>query len=97
MIDADGRLCGLFTDSDLARLIEARRDAALDRPIEEVMTRDPRTAIVGSRVLDAVEVLRRHKISELPVVDADSRPVGLLDVTDLIGGVAADDAAVRVA
>ena len=44
-----------------------------------------------------MEVLRRHKISELPVVDADGRPVGLLDVTDLIGGVAAEDAAVRVA
>jgi arabinose-5-phosphate isomerase len=97
LIDADGRLSGLFTDSDLARLIEARRDAALDRPIAEVMTRNPRTAVVGSRVLDAVEVLRRHKISELPVVDADGRPVGLLDVTDLIGGIPADDAAARVA
>jgi arabinose-5-phosphate isomerase len=97
LIDADGRLAGLFTDSDLARLIEARRDAALDRPIAEVMTRDPRTAVVGSRVLDAVEVLRRFKISELPVVDAEGRPVGLLDVTDLIGDIAAEDAAARVA
>ena len=41
LIDADGRLCGLFTDSDLARLIEARRDEALDRPIAEVMTPQP--------------------------------------------------------
>jgi arabinose-5-phosphate isomerase len=44
-----------------------------------------------------VEVLRRHKISELPVVDADGRPVGLLDVTDLIGGIPAEDATARVA
>jgi arabinose-5-phosphate isomerase len=85
LVDEDGRLCGLFTDSDLARLIEARRDDALDRPIAEVMTRDPFTARLGARVLDAVEVLRRHKISELPVVDAAGRPAGLLDVTDLIG------------
>ena len=97
LIDADGRLCGLFTDSDLARVIEARRDQALDRPIAEVMTRDPLTAAVGSRVLDAVDLLRRHKISELPVVDADGRPVGLLDVTDLIGAFPAEDAAARVA
>ncbi len=97
LIDDDGRLSGLFTDSDLARLIEARRDDALDRPIAEVMTRDPLTAVIGSRVLDAVEVLRRHKISELPVVDADGRPVGLLDVTDLIGTVPAEEAAARVA
>jgi arabinose-5-phosphate isomerase len=97
LIDADGRLAGLFTDSDLARLIEARRDAALDRPIAEVMTHDPRTAVVGSRVLDAVEVLRRYKISELPIVDAEGRPVGLLDVTDLIGSIPAEDAAAKVA
>ena len=61
------------------------------------MTRNPLTAVVGSRVLDAVEVLRRHKISELPVVDADGRPVGLLDVTDLIGSLPAEEAAARVA
>jgi arabinose-5-phosphate isomerase len=97
LIDEDGRLCGLFTDSDLARLIEARRDDALDRPIAEVMTREPLTAAVGSRVLDAVDVLRRHKISELPVVDGDGRPVGVLDVTDLIGAFPAEEAAARVA
>jgi arabinose-5-phosphate isomerase len=84
LIDADGRLCGLFTDSDLARLIEARRDDALDRPIAEVMTRQPLTATLGDRVLDALDVLRRRKISELPVIDSESRPVGLLDITDLL-------------
>src|SRR5262249_10546060 len=81
----DGRLCGLFTDSDLARLFEQRKDEALDRSIAEVMTSNPLTVTLGTRVLDAVEVLRRHKISELPVVDASGRPVGLLDITDLIG------------
>ncbi len=61
------------------------------------MTRSPLTAALGSRVLDAVDVLRRHKISELPVVDAAGRPVGLLDVTDLIGAISAEEATVRVA
>jgi len=84
LVEDDGRLCGLFTDSDLAKLIEQRRDDALDRPIGEVMTRHPFTVRVGSRVGDAVELLRAHKISELPVLDAEGRPVGLLDITDLI-------------
>ncbi len=91
--EPDGRLAGLFTDSDLARLIEARQDAALDRPIAEVITATPRTVPLGARVSEAVEVLRRHKISELPVVDAEGRPVGLLDVTDLIAFVPAEAAA----
>src|SRR6266480_3811948 len=56
LTDADGRLCGLFTDSDLARLFEQRRDDALDRPIAEVMTRDPLTVAQGTRVIDAVDV-----------------------------------------
>jgi arabinose-5-phosphate isomerase len=93
LIDADGRLAGLFTDSDLARLIEARRDNALDRPVAEVMTAKPLTLPVGSRVAEAVELLRRHKISELPVVDEERRPVGLLDVTDLINFVPAEGVA----
>ncbi len=90
LVDDDGRLCGLFTDSDLARLIEKRRDAALDRPIREVMTANPITMALGSRVGEAVELLRRHRISELPVVDGAGKPAGLLDITDLIGVAPAD-------
>jgi arabinose-5-phosphate isomerase len=85
LTDEGGRLCGLFTDSDLARLFEQRRDAALDRSIAEVMTERPYTVTVGTRVIDALEMLRCCKISELPVVDGAGRPVGLLDITDLIG------------
>jgi arabinose-5-phosphate isomerase len=91
---ADGRLCGLFTDSDLARVFEQRRDAVLDRPIREVMTTNPITVAAGTRVADALAVMRQHKISELPVIDEAGRPIGLLDVTDLIGFPPADDAAV---
>jgi arabinose-5-phosphate isomerase len=85
LTDEGGRLCGLFTDSDLARLIEDRRDEALDRPIAEVMTRQPRTLPLGARVGEALDLLHRHKISELPIVDSAHRPVGLIDITDLIG------------
>jgi arabinose-5-phosphate isomerase len=90
--DADGRLCGIFTDSDLARLFEQRRDAALDRPISEVMIHGPVTIAQGTRVADAVELLRRHRISELPVTDAAGIPVGLLDITDVLGLMPAEDA-----
>ena len=85
LVDADGRLAGLFTDSDLARLFENRADDALDLPIERVMTRRPVVIGPSARVGEAVELLQGRKISELPVVDADGRPVGMLDITDLIG------------
>jgi arabinose-5-phosphate isomerase len=93
----DGRLCGLFTDSDLARLFEQRRDGLLDRPIGEVMTADPITVPLGTRMVDAVEVLGSRKISELPVIDGEGRPVGLLDITDMIGLLPHEEAALPAA
>lgn len=84
LVDDDGRLTGLFTDSDLARLFEARRDDALDRPVSEVMTVGPITVTSGSMLLDAVTILAQRKISELPVVDAAGAPIGLLDITDVV-------------
>lgn len=85
LLDEQGRLAGLFTDSDLARLFTERRDQCLDRPIAEVMTHSPITVLTSSRLLEAVEIIQDRKISELPVVDEQGRPAGLLDITDLIG------------
>jgi arabinose-5-phosphate isomerase len=85
LVDGDGRLSGIFTDSDLARLFEHRRDADLDGPIGDVMTRHPCTVSIDSMMTDAVAVMVERKISELPVVDADGKPVGLLDITDVVG------------
>jgi arabinose-5-phosphate isomerase len=84
LVDAAGTLRGLFTDSDLARLFEHKRDAALDRPICEVMTADPLRVPQGSMALDAISILGERKISELPVVDEGAQPVGMIDVTDVV-------------
>jgi arabinose-5-phosphate isomerase len=78
-------LLGIFTDSDLARLFEKRREVELDRPIGEVMTPHPYSIGTGARLAEAIEVMKDHRISELPVVDGDDHVVGLIDVTDLIG------------
>jgi arabinose-5-phosphate isomerase len=91
LTDELGRLSGLFTDSDLARIFEQRQDDALDQPISEVMTRNPQTVMQGTRVGEAVEHLRRHRISELPVLDPAGRPVGLLDITDVLGFLPAEE------
>jgi arabinose-5-phosphate isomerase len=79
-----GQLTGIFTDSDLARLFEARRDAEMDRPICRVMTSHPTTISCGKIMSQAIEVFVQKKISELPVVDDQYRPCGLIDVTDIV-------------
>lgn len=83
--DDRGMLLGIFTDSDLVRLFEKRREDELDRPIGEVMTANPLRATAGAMLGEAVELMKARKISELPVVDAEGRLLGLIDVTDLIG------------
>jgi arabinose-5-phosphate isomerase len=93
ILDDVGMLAGIFTDSDLARLFERRNDAAIDGPIRGVMTSLPTTVTAGTRLRDAVAVLESRRLSELPVVDADGRPLGLLDIVDLVGLTPADVAA----
>jgi len=88
--DGNARLLGIFTDSDLARLFEKRREVELDRPIGTVMTADPYAIRVGATLAEAVDLMKAHKISELPVVDRGEHLVGLIDVTDLIGLVPAE-------
>jgi arabinose-5-phosphate isomerase len=84
LVDNDGRLAGLFTDSDLARLLETRNDAALDQPIASRMTVNPTTTRRGALLCEAMAVMSHRRISELPVIDDQRRPIGLLDITDLV-------------
>ena len=84
LVDGQGKLSGIFTDSDLARLFEHRRDQELDGPICQVMTKNPLRVELNSMMVDAVAIMAGRKISELPVVDADGKPVGLIDITDVV-------------
>ncbi|MEM6364440.1 MAG: KpsF/GutQ family sugar-phosphate isomerase [Planctomycetota bacterium] len=84
LVDANNRLCGLFTDSDLAKLLQQRREMTLDDPVADSMTQHPKTILGGERLTSAIELLNQGKYSELPVVDDDGCPIGMIDVTDLI-------------
>ncbi len=85
LVDPEGKLSGIFTDSDLARLFEQHRDGDLDAPIRDVMTAQPLQIPGGTMMIDAVALMAQRKISELPVVDAEGRPLGLIDITDVVG------------
>lgn len=84
IVDEKDQLAGIFTDSDLARLFESHRESALDQPIHEVMTQRPIVVPSGSMVSDAVAIMAERKLSELPVIDTCGKPLGLLDITDLV-------------
>jgi arabinose-5-phosphate isomerase len=84
LTDDGGKVSGIFSDGDLRRLILADDAAALRRPVAEVMTRDPKRVRAEALASEAMAVMKQHRIDELPVVDAEERPVGLIDVQDLV-------------
>jgi len=83
VVDKSGRLKGIFTDGDLRRHLEV--DEKLPRrKIKEVMTKNPTVVSKEMLAAEAMRILQGKKIDEVPVVDRRGRPVGLLDVQDLL-------------
>ncbi|MDD5747129.1 MAG: KpsF/GutQ family sugar-phosphate isomerase [Candidatus Omnitrophica bacterium] len=83
VVNAKKQLSGIFTDGDLRRHLEI--DAAiLTKPVSAVMTKNPVTINGECLAVEALRVLKEKKIDEIPVVDNHKRPVGLLDVQDLL-------------
>jgi len=81
----DGTLAGIFTDGDLRRLVFSQSDSdPLDVPIGSVMTKNPKRVCDTDMLHDVVQLVREYRIDEVPVVDADNKVVGLIDVQDLI-------------
>ncbi len=84
IVDGEGKLSGIFTDGDLRRLVLDGGAAALSQKLSAVMTRNPQRLANTALVRDAVQLVRRRRQDEIPVVDEDDRPIGLLDVQDLV-------------
>ncbi len=84
VVDALGALVGFFTDGDLRRLWERGLASSRELRIDDAMTKNPRTIDGETFALEALALLHRHAIDQLPVVDADGRLIGLLDVQDLL-------------
>ena len=82
VVGADGKVAGIFTDGDLRRVLE--RDGDFRKlPIADVMTRQPRTIGPDHLAVEAVELMERHRINQMLVVDADGALIGALNMHDL--------------
>lgn len=78
-----GKLVGIFTDGDLRRHFDGNENL-LKLKIKDVMTRNPTMITKDQLAVEALRILKEKKIDELPVVDARLRPIGMLDVQDLL-------------
>ncbi len=83
VVDAAGRVAGLFTDGDLRRALERPLDLQ-QANIADLMTKNPKTIRVEELAVAAVEKMDTLKINGLLVVDADNTLVGALNMHDLL-------------
>lgn len=83
VVDPNDVVLGIVTQGDFVRHFMTQK---LDRAdaVTKVMTPKPKTIHVEDLVTNAVEIMTKSAIDELPVVDDEHRLVGLIDVQDLV-------------
>lgn len=83
ILEDDGRLAGVFTDGDLRRTLDRTIDIHT-AIIDAVMTPHGKTARPDMLAAEALKIMEDHKIGALVVVDSDDRPIGALNMHDLL-------------
>lgn len=83
VVNGRGKLAGIFTDGDLRRISQSG-SIDLGIPVHKCMGRHTKTVRPNQHVSAAAHVLRTHHVDQVVVVDDEDRPVGLLDVQDLL-------------
>ena len=82
VLDAAGRIRGIFTDGDLRRALAKITDISATR-VADVMSASPRTIRPEALAAEAVQIMEEHKVNQLLVVDARGGLVGALNMHDL--------------
>jgi len=84
VVGKDGKLAGIVTDADLRRLMAKHGRTAFEFNAGDVMTADCKRIRADALAAEATALFHKYRIDDLPVVDADNRPVGLIDVQDIV-------------
>lgn len=84
VVDEQDRLVGVFTDGDLRRALDHSDIDLREARIDELYTPGGKTCPAGLLAAEALGLMERHKINALIVVDEDHRPVGALNMHDLL-------------
>jgi arabinose-5-phosphate isomerase len=84
VVDGSGKLTGIITDADLRRLIAEEGKSAFALKVADVMTRECKKIRADALASEATAIFHKYRIDELPVIDAEGKPVGLIDVQDIL-------------
>jgi len=98
LVVESGKLFGVISDRDLLKALspnigtasERTRDlATLNKKVHQIMTRKPVTLSLKAGIYEAIEVFNNHKISCIPVVDEEHKPVGIISWRDILKAIEA--------
>ena len=84
VVDSKGGLLGIFTDGDFRRHIEDDLNI-LNNPVSSVMTKNPTSVNADDLAVEVLKIIEKRHIDDIPVLDADKKVVGLVDIQDLPG------------
>jgi len=82
LIVSEKKLAGILTHGDFVRLYTSDLNAG-ERPISEVMTKNPITVKDGELAVEAVNILSEHRIDDIVIVNNAGEPLGIIDSQDL--------------
>ncbi len=84
IVDQSGKLAGIITDADLRRAMADKGTGVFDCKTNEIMTPDCKRVTESTLAAEAMALFHEYRIDELPVVDEKDRPVGMIDVQDIV-------------
>jgi arabinose-5-phosphate isomerase len=84
VVGKKGKLAGIITDGDIRRLMTTQGPKGFKMKVSDVMTKNCKRVRLDALAAEATAIFHKHRIDELPVVDADDKPVGLIDVQDIV-------------
>lgn len=84
VVNGDGKLAGIITDADLRRAMVDKNSHVFDSKMSEIMTVNCKRVTGETLAAEAMAIFHKFRIDDLPVVDADDKPVGMIDVQDVV-------------
>lgn len=86
--DDDGKLVGIFTETDLVQRVAHDTQKWQDSPVGEMMTREPKRLLASASIAEALALMQQHTFRNIPIVDDNNHVVGIISIRDILAHLA---------
>jgi len=83
IVDKAGKMCGVFSDGDIRRAIGKLKDPN-NAAMQQIMSATGKTIMQHQLAAEALELMEKHKITSLFIIDATHKPIGIIHLHDLL-------------